>query len=389
MKIQPTRRLLVALVCAVGLCVTMPLAAAPTLGPLKVLSVRSRDNRSVALAAGLAGSRLFAVWDGVVEGHRRIVMRERVEGEWLPEVILDGDPAAQPNSASVATDSFGNPWVAWRARIEGRFQPVVATRIGGQWIHWLPTEECPLEKGQADEISIAVTEAGLTYIAWQEAIGAGYRVRAAYLDDESGLWQVSELSASSEGYGLYPTIVMTSATPSVVWYRANAADFALVERAIGPTAGEHLPQPVPGLQAMPANRFPTILRDSAGRLAGLWYDEVDLADRIFLGVQGAPDFGAGEVVDQRPDADNREVAGTAAPGRLVIAWVAETSKHGTEVMVAHGVNPPLTQITVSEGEKDWFARPTAAPLQAGAAVAWESSAEFGGSGDIFFREIRF
>ncbi|MCX7718060.1 MAG: hypothetical protein N2111_06610, partial [Candidatus Sumerlaeaceae bacterium] len=218
----------------------------------------------------------------------------------------------------------------------------------------------------------------------------GYSVRSAWLEPETGQWGVTELSSATEGYGLYPAIVLTSASASVVWYRANGADFTLVERPIGPAALEtHAATPVTGLEALPANRFPTILRDSTGRLAGLWYDEIENADRILVGVQGPPDYGRGKVVDQRSDAENREVAGAALRERLlVVTWVAESPGAGTEVMAAVGNQPPLMQIAVSEGEKDWFARPTAAPLQGGAAVAWESSTEFGGSGDILFREVR-
>ena len=375
---------------ALLIALAMPLAAEPALGPLTVLSVRSRDNRSVALAAGRAGESLFAVWDGMVEGQRRIIFRERLGGEWLPEILLDPEPAAQPNSASVATDANGNPWVAWRGRVEGRFQPVVATRIGSRWIRWLPTEGTLWARGDAEEVTIATTDSGLPCVAWQEAIGAGYRIRAAWLETETGQWIVSELSGATEGFGLYPAIVLTSATASVVWYRAEGADFTLVERPIGPGAAD-IPwaTPVPGFDALPANRFPTILRDSTGRLAGLWYDEIGNADRVLLGLQGPPEYGRGLVMDRRPDAENREVAGAALrERRLIVAWVAESPDSGTEIMAATGVEAPLMQIRVSDGEKDWFARPTAAPLEGGAAVAWESSAEFGGSGDILFREIR-
>src|SRR6187402_3308813 len=74
--------------------------AAPTLEPTVVLSGRSTDNRHPVIVSSTDGEHVFAAWDGVVgesrcqvsggqsngtPAGRRILVRESVAGEWLPE----------------------------------------------------------------------------------------------------------------------------------------------------------------------------------------------------------------------------------------------------------------------------------------------------------------
>src|SRR5262245_12037580 len=124
MKLSARHR--IALKAATALAALMlpwaPVCAALSLEPTVVLSGRSTDKRHPVIVASSDGAHAFAAWDGVVgEPHvqisgsdsgeaqgRRILVRESVAGEWLPEVIADELPGSANSSPSLAVDAGGN-----------------------------------------------------------------------------------------------------------------------------------------------------------------------------------------------------------------------------------------------------------------------------------------
>src|SRR5437868_5275752 len=74
----------------------------------QVTGASSIDNQNPCVAATEDGRRVAVAWDGLVSGQRRILVRERVEGTWLAERIVDTDATAGNQSPSLALDGAGN-----------------------------------------------------------------------------------------------------------------------------------------------------------------------------------------------------------------------------------------------------------------------------------------
>lgn len=353
-----------------------------------ILTARSALNRRPALGASADGRRVCVVWDGVLEGNRRIFFKERLDGQWLPEVIIDTEPTADNNSPVVAIDSAGDPYVVWLAKVGERHRVFCAFRTAGQFVNaGCISREDPEENCEA--ATVKVDEHGRPWIAWQAGSGSAYTIRCATQADD-GDFRVWSLCAAGQNYNLYPEVFF-SPEPIVVWYAAESSNFVLSGRRFDATQQVWQPYTVEDLDAMPANRLPHLIKSASGSLAGMWYDEVDFADRVFLGVQAKETKGAGGVVDHLPQATNQCVSGGVSGGELALTWCSDSPSSGSQVYLAHGSTLPFSaEQLVSNGEKSgYYGAPRLAGTPSGACIVWEADAEQGGTGSIYCADVQF
>lgn len=355
-----------------------------------VLSGVSSENRHPAIAASPDGQRLFAVWDGIIDGARRIVLRECLMGEWLPEVIVDSEPSAENQSPSVAVDALGNPFVTWLARAGNRPEVFVALRAGGVWANHGAISVDSNSGDSCEAAGIRIAPDGMPWVVWQAGSANRYGIRCATLNAETGEFVTFDLTPDARNYNLYPEIFFLS-EPWVVWYAAENAEFSIVGERFNPSTRSWAQLPIRDLEKMPANRLPFLIRTDSGALAALWYDEHDFSDRVFLGVQDPDSKGAGSTVDHRPEASNHLVSGGFSSGELVATWCADDPLSNSQVFLTHGKTVPLpVESLVSDGSpRGYYTAPRLCALPGGTAVIWHSDTVDGGDGRIIVRRVQF
>lgn len=377
------------LIATIALCVSMTAAVAGArelLGEEFVLSVRSTENARPAIASWESGRRLFVVWEGSIDGARRIVLRERVEGVWLPELVIDSEPAAVNAWPSVAVDSTGNPHVAWLGKI-GNFTSVFyAFRAGDRWMNFGAVAGTGDQNAEA--VTVQVSPNDKPYIVWQSGAGSQYSIRCATVSS-GGELTTENLTPNTTTLNHYPELFFLP-EPLITWYRSEDSSFALVGRRFDAESGQWRPYEFQDLNQLPANRLPLILRSSFGQFVGMWYDELDFVDRVFLGFQDSVTQGAGAVIDNQPDSINHLVSGTSAGEELVAVWCSIGSDSGPQVYLSHGTALPFADdVRISDGKKSYYTDPRVTPADDGVAVVWCSDSASGGNGNVFLRNLSF
>lgn len=364
--------------------------AAASLSDLVALSSRSSDNRHPAIASSSDGSRVVAVFDGVVSKERRILLRESIDGVWLPEVIVDGLPLGENEIPSVAIDEAGNPHVAWVALSGGRFVPQYAARIAGVWIS---IQVPPAETGgDCDYISAQVDDQGSPWLVWQSARGSAYGVYCGYLNDSGG-FHVESLTPGSQAHNLFPEVVFDP-EPTVLWYAGRDDGFYLVGERFDRAAGQWGDVRLNDLTSLPGEPLPQLVRRSSGLLAAFWYDQPGksetadvLLDRVFLGEQGLLQ-GVGEPLDQPLDASNSRVSGAAAGNNMAATWCSTSPDEGTQIYAAYGKSAAeSTAVKLSDDSDFYYAGPRLTADAHNVSVVWESTEAEGGDGQIYYRQI--
>lgn len=356
--------------------------------PTLSLSARSSDNQHPFIAKSPVGERLFVVWDGMVDNHRRVFLRERVEGSWLPEIILDTEPEALNSSPVVDVDPAGNPHVAWLGKLNGKERVFYAFRMASIWSQWGAVQAGESAEDSCEAVTLKVDAEGKPWLAWQAGHGNIYSIFCAHLNHVTGSFDVQCLTPQAQNYNFFPEIFLTPEV-SLLWYAAQNADFRLVGKEYDLSSGQWQEFALRDLERLPAKCLPYLLRKSPDTLAGLWYDEVDSADRVFLGLQGHESQGVGSVVDHMPEAINHFVSGTVLGDQLLITWCSETAQEGSQVYFTRGDSTSFeAEIRVSDGAKGYCAHPRVVGLPASAAVVWQSSLSDGGDGRILFREFQ-
>lgn len=356
-----------------------------------VLTARSTDNQSPNIATSSDGRHVFVVWDGIIGDSRRIFCRERIDGIWLPEVVVDDEPAAQNNSPSIDVDAQGNPHIAWLAQHRDRFGVSCAFRTAGIWSHRDAIDSGKDTEPDAQSVQIRVDTEDIPWIIWQSGLASRYSVHCAHLDPRSGGFLLDSLTPESRNYNLNPQFLFTP-QPLAVWYAAENADFRLTAKAYM-TTGEWTSVVLQDLQKMPGNRFPYLLRHPAGIVIGLWYDQESASslERIYVGTQNGKTQGEGQIIDTEPAAVNKMVSGAISGGEVVAVWCRVTEGSGSQVFLSHGMSLPFSgDIRLSDGRKKSYTQPRVASVPGGAAVVWQSTAADGREdGRIFFRSITF
>ncbi|RMH27360.1 MAG: hypothetical protein D6691_06285 [Candidatus Hydrogenedentota bacterium] len=362
--------------------------------PAEVLNQQSRENRHVAISVTPGGDRVFVVWDGIVAGQRRIVGRESVQGEWLNEFVLDAEPAAANHSPDVAVDHMGNVHVVWLGRQSERDVVFYTARISEAWVPPIPLVAADDLRGSADAVTIAVAPDGRPWIAWQSGTANRVNIYCAELCADRGEFVVHRLTPEAINYNLMPSIQFEHDTPVVYWYAAENATFSLIAaRFLREQKTWELFVPK-NLDQLPANRLPGLFAKGQEALAGIWYDQVQETERIFLGLQDPLTRGAGTIIDHRPRALNHPVVGTFSSGNLIAVWCSmddQTSR--PQVFYTRGVQLPTDHpdvLQVSDGRTSGFYNaPAVAPFDGGVVVTYTSDAAQGGDGSVLFQKILF
>jgi hypothetical protein len=355
----------------------------------EVLSGASVSNSHPAVGADDSGQLVAVVWDGLLDGARRIFLREKVAGEWLAEQVIDNAPLADNSSPVLDVDAAGTVHIAWLARVNGKLRVFYAFRTrSGNSVLWGAVNPDEPAGNSCDAVYLRADDEGRPWIAWQSGNASSYSISVAHLDPDEGQFRIDTLSTPLGAFNLFPQVFFQP-EPMVVWYSASTSDFTLVGQRFEPEAGEWLPFAPAQLERMPGNKLPLLMDHADGTISGLWLEEVAFVDRVHLGQQGVETNGQGIVIDQRPAALNEQLSGAAGSERVLATWCSDDGTSGAQVYLAHGSELPFDELLVSDGEKRQYANPRLAALPGGAAVVYESAPINGDSGHIWYRDIAF
>lgn len=377
-----SRRLFTGLILATGInFVAMPTGFAQSTRteqsePVKKISFLSFDNKNPAVAFSPDGNQLFIAWDALVEGNRRVLLRERVAGEWLPPVIVDSNPIGNNTLPSITVDKSGAPHIAWISTVNGNRVPMYARRIArssNQWfMNQVPFPEESTVKGSSDFVNLQLDQEGQPWIVWQYGYGNVYSI-ACTRHTDTGEFKTTELTPGASTHNLYPELFFMP-HPTVYWYLAQSDQFFLIGSSYDQESGQWEVSLPENLENLPADNLPDLFRTASGHLGAIWYDRQELnnSDRIFLGLQNEETRGRGEVVDNQPGAGNHSVAGTAQHGQILTAWVSETYEGGTRIILGSGNSPKdMVSAQISESTQGISSNPKVAGAAGKVAVAWE------------------
>ena len=362
------------------------------------VSETSADNARPAAAASADGNTLFIAWDGTFDGlDRRIVLRERIGGYYLPPRIVDADPAAENAAPSLAVDATGNPHVAWVARVGATQRVMYRARIAGKWLDPQVVNPGGPAGEQSGAVTLRLDPMGMPWIAFESANPAGRAtIHCARIEPRSGSFEVTDLAESPGVYSILPEIVFLP-DPAVLWYSATDSSFVLVGERFDSGSAVWRPMPVANTANFPAERMPLLIRQPDGRLCGVWRDQQPGAtdetgapiDRILLGILDTQTQGAGAVVHRQPLVSS--VTGTVSGDKPALCWAGESGTAGPQIYATggdgqSGFSQPRQ---LSDGVHRYYSSPAMAPVPGGAIAVWVSLASEGGNGAIYAERYSF
>lgn len=382
------------LVCVVALLCSGLTGVCAAGGPIS--DSGSSDNRRVAVCATDDGDRLVAVWDGLVDGGRRILLRERLRGVWFPVEIVDAEPSSDNRSPALALDGSGNTHVAWlSAGPGGKRRVSVALRDASGTILQRGTP-AGIDDGEAGAApSVRLDEGDRPWIAWESGNGAEVVVKVARPASDGG-FQVDSPTSGASGRNWYPELMLDD-TAVVAWYAEQADGFHL--RAARTDAdGVWAALDVAGLTAIPAERLPHLAKRADGNMTACWIEDNGRADRVLLAVQGGGEAkAAGQDIDPAGWTDGgvaRESLARFTQGDgVALAWTEKPleATGGWAIKVAMGSRAPFRSggVTVAKSVDGFYDHPavTGAGGGRGLFVAWRSCAEAGGDGRIYGKDV--
>lgn len=342
----------VAAVCCGGFFVTSSSGFAQDFSDLTVsdveqVSLLSTDNRNPRMDYMAEGARLAVVWDGIVSGQRRILLRERSGGVWLDPVIVDSQPAGNNASADVKFDAAGNLHVVWIAdTVNGQRQPIYGRRLLRESNSWY-SQPIPFPEGidksrfSADYISLKISPDNQPWAIWQYGYGNLVNIACTRFGD-SGLLVTDELTPGATGYNISPELFFRP-QPVAYWYTSEMDQFYLIRSEFLGVNGWAIKTPE-NLEELPTNSLPHLFRMSDTALGAAWYDRApgqvpDDADTetVYLGTQSPETQGRGEPLASRINFNSHSIniAGSEH-GKIAIAWVSENYKVGEQIVAALG-----------------------------------------------------
>lgn len=357
-----------------------PTADGVDLKEAQQVTLLSFDNAHPGVAISPDGRHLFVVWDGVVDGNRRIFLREQIAGEWLPPVIVDSIPAGDNAMPSIAIDSAGIPHIAWISHVGSKRQPFYARRISRFPNVWhqqaVPFPADSTVDGNCDYVSLRLDANDHPWITWQFGFGNVYSVACTRSGSEGRLYS-EELTPGANSHNLYPEIFFLP-QPTVYWYLAQADQFYLIGSQYNAETHAWSVSLPDNFENVPAQSFPDLFLTASGPLGAIWYDrlsnQTESNDQVFMGVQNPESHGRGEVVDQNGSANNHSVSAAILDDRIVAAWVSENYKDGTLLYMGLGDSPATLHSGPVAGSVDGIiSNPRVTATDNKAAVAWEET----------------
>jgi hypothetical protein len=373
---------------AVALASSSGALSAVSLGDMIAISGATTRNQHAAIDSTPDASKTAIVWDGELNGSRRIFLRERIAGEWLKEVILDNLPSAENINPAVDIDEAGTVHVAWLGKVNGKLRVFYAFRMASGasslWGIVNPDED---KNSSCDAVSLKADADGIPWITWQTGSGSNYTIRVAHLDSNEGRFIIDTLPTQVGSYNLFPQVFFHPG-PVVIWYSAANADFSLVGQKYDDAAQDWIGFAPLNLEKMPKNRLPLLLDHADGTISGLWLDEADFADRVFLGHQDGLTRGAGTIIDQPLAGTNESLSGVSADPKTIATWCVDSNSSGSQVVVAWGDSLPFQQELVSEGTNSQYRNPRATPEGKNIGVCFESASIGDDPGRILYRQLK-
>ncbi len=395
------RRISIAGIVVALLCPSVSPALDPAVPGVEQVSTFSTDNQRAVVAASPDGSVAYVAWDGVdAKANRRIFLRERRAGIWLPPSVVDESPAGDNVLPGIAVDSNGNPHVVWLTRVAGNLRVHYKARMAGEWLDWgiVNPADGPAENSTAAVLRL--DQAGLPWIAWESASpGNRYKIRVARMDPEAGAFSVSDLTRDSSNYNIMPEILFTP-VPTVFWYAAVGAEFRLEAMQFDQASTRWRPFAPSNGRTLPAERMPILFQTAPGAIQAAWRGEdseavegdAGLHELVMLGDLNPKAEGAGRAVGRANSILAVAATATCDQEASVVTWSADSPTSGPQVFARivplEGIAADREPDLLSDGRRDYYGTPTVAPVNGGAAVVWNSSAESGGSGQVFFRLVR-
>lgn len=366
------------------------------LGAVERVSLVSYENGHPAVIFSKDGRQMFVAWDGIVGGNRRIFLREMVEGEWLPPVIVDSNPAGNNTMPSLAVDASGVPHVAWISRVGGRRQPMYARRVSRYPNAWhqqvIPFPEDSTVSGGCDYLGLKVDGDDQPWVVWQYGFGNVYSIAASRYT-EAGEFVSEELTPGADSHNIYPELFFRE-DPTVYWYLAQADRFFLISAEYSAEDRKWRVCAPENLESLPAHSLPDLFVTAHGPLGAIWYDELatadgDSRDRVFMGLENPETHGRGEMIPQNLQANNHSVSAASLGDDLVATWVSESYGLGSELSLGIGSSPgEMKSIVIRQSDDEVIGNPRVATASAKAAVVWEESAGPGqASSEIMVRVI--
>lgn len=352
------------------------------------VSSRSYDNQNPAVAASVAAERLVVVWDGIIDGNRRILLRERIQGVWLPETLVDNEPAAANAYPSVDIDAAGNIHVAWIGSVGERSRVFYAFRIGDKFVNRGVVAPPDRPNDDCHAPSVKLDAYGKPWIVWNQGIGNEHRVYCLRPARGGDGLVLDNLTPCPNNYSVWPTLHF-SPDPVVVWCSAENGDSSVAAQRFDSTTETWVPHSLPGLGKLPGKSGPFLFLTGGGKLAAIWHAEYEQTGRIFMAIDGDRTEGQGIVVDHQPEKYNQWVTGIGTSmSRTAIAWCSDDVTSGSQVIMSWGVTPPFDrEWQLSSGNKDYCMYPRLVETALGICAVWQSYIVGGGDGHIYLREV--
>ncbi len=394
--ILPIKRTLRSIAAAWAL-LALPSAGAQapelSLGPETTLSARSTDNRHPALSTSPDGRFEVAVWDGIADGARRIFLREKVDGVWLPERIVDAEPLAENRSPVAAVDSAGNIHVAWLGMVGSRLRVYYASATAGRLVNWGPIDGGEGEDDNCAAPVLRLDADGQPLLAWEAGRGTRVGIRTARL--ENGRLVTENITPGAQSHNWFPEIFFTP-DPLLVWYADQIPEFALRASAFNPETRNWEPAAMPARDEIPENSLPQLVRRPSGAFAACWIEDLSEAgsprtDYVLISEQGDESQSSPRPIEFETQGAKESLARVMSGDKLALAWCSKSLSEGWHIKFSAGTFPPFPaalRITDSEAH-GYYDHPSIAPLPDGAAIVWHSSESFGGDGRILYRAVRF
>lgn len=370
------------------------LAPTITFSEEKIISGLATENSNPAAAYTRDGSTLYVVWDGLIAGHRRILLRERINNHWLETVIVDNNPSGNNSGPSISIDNIGTPHIAWIQQSDERKQPVYARRLSrfpNKWhYHQVPALADSTVKGNCDYVDIQLDEAQHPWLVWQYSYGSVYSIACSYYSDQGAL-VTTEITPGATGHNLEPKLFF-SPEPTIYWYVAQSDQFFLLASKYTSAKNEWVLSPPDDLTNLPGDNLPELFAYSDVGLAAIWYEHATpqqstpQADQVLLGIQNAETEGRGEVIHSESGTDYHSVTGKKWNQSFLTAWVSENYSSGSQVYAAFGNSPAQVSVNqVSQGSS-LNDQPTVTTMDREATLAWQA-ANSGSSSYIVVRSL--
>ena len=390
------------------------LFSSPLFGQGMPLDSISENNHNPAIVASQDGVRVFAVWDGWVKGEKRIIFRESVAGEWLPDIPLDEDTVRENFAPTIALDGEDNPYVAWITKTPHGDSIYLTFRIGEVWATPREIFVSHDELLTCESVSLAVahTYPPQAWLTWQAVRSGHYSIFAATFllnGGECQTWEVSSLLPSMS-YQVFPQLLLQRFTPYIVWYVATeGSEFVpLCAKYDSNQNNWTLVSDNSLLAALPGNRLPQIVwRDSTPAEAELtplvgayWCDQTPSGNQVFavLPTTFDSDSTLSVIRSDNPDgsqSQTRNVSAVIPPdtvGQMILTWSALSPTGGAHIWCASlqekdtcdGIQP---RVISKDGPPTFYTSPAVCATPTDIHIVYLSDAEHGGNGHVYYAKL--